>query len=670
MTGYSILGTANRYAVDTADVIRNMVLDGDKIYAVGGYTFQGVGIGGRRHALTRFDLNGNVEWSRLGFADQSVAQRLIGHDLLIDNQHIISVFSGDDDGISIDSTTIFLQKNTLDGDLVWVRKFDLGDDFSNEIVEEVVAVADGYVLMGRNQSGPADLFFLKTDKEGHLVWAKKLDIADDNFVGLGRDQSQLLAFDNGLYFAAKTQDAAGQSDMVIGRMNLKGEIAAGCNFIQPLQVTELTVGNPQNIPVNLMKLPHGATNSAFNVPPAPFPTSLAVNNICAGCEAPGCDTVQVAQIVEFCPGDIVLIGGEEYDQPGTVLDTIPGTGTDCDTVVTYTLQFYQNSIVPIQCPADLTVEAVAGANAAMVNYAIPTANTDCICSGAPVELLQGLSSGSGFPVGVTQVCYEASDDCGGANSCCFTVTVQTAPPEEACDVKQTSCVTFEILGIFQNPAKQRTYRMRVTNSCANKLIYTTFQLPKGVTAVAPATNTTYTAPSGRQYEVRNPNFSPTYSIRFKAIGDGIANGQSDVFEYTLPPQSEPVYIYATAKLFPQVFAETHLNVFDCPVQQTSNRPAETIERQGTSTMPKSSMTIFPNPAAEMLYVQLPNWENQQTQLRVTDAYGRLMFEQISNRDSSLLKLELPADWPAGVYFLEAVNEKGERQTGRLVRVRW
>jgi len=47
-----------------------------------------------------------------------------------------------------------------------------------------------------------------------------------------------------------------------------------------------------------------------------------------------------------------------------------------------------------------------------------------------------------------------------------------------------------------------------------------------------------------------------------------------------------------------------------------------------------------------------------------------MFEQISNRVSSLLKLELPADWPAGVYFLEAVNEKGERQTGRLVRVRW
>ena len=667
-TGTSILATHYRYALDTADVIRNMVLDGDKIYAVGGYTFQGFGVGGRRHALTCFDLDGNVEWSRLGTADQSAVQRLIGNDLIIDNQHIISVYSGDDDGISLDSTTIFLQKNTLDGDLVWVRKFDLGAGFSNEIVEEVVKVADGYVLMGRNRSGPGDLFFLKTDKEGHLLWAKKLDIADDNFASLGRDQSQLLAFDNGLYFAAKTQNATGKSDMVIGRMNLKGETGLGCDFIQPLQVTEITVGNPQNIPVNLLKLPHGATNSDYTVPPVPAPITLAVKNICSGCESPGCDTIQIAQTVELCPGDTVLIGAEAYAQPGTVFDTIPGTGTDCDTVVTYSLQFYQNSMVDVQCPVNITVEAAPGANTAVVNYNVPTATTDCPCGDAALELLQGQPGGSNFPVGATQVCYEASDHCGGTNSCCFTVTVQATPPEEACDVKITPCVKFEILGIFQNPAQQKTYRMRVTNACANKLIYTTFQLPNGVVADAPATNTTYTAPSGRQFEVRNPNAAPEHSIRFKTIGDGIANGESDIFEYTLPPQAAPVFIHATARLDPQVYYETHLNIFDCPVQQTSNRPAETVERQGISNLSASEMTIFPNPASDVLNVRKQNWGNQQIELRVTDAYGRLMFEQTSNSDSNLLTLKLPKDWPAGIYYLEAVNESGERQAGRFVRV--
>ncbi len=374
---------------------------------------------------------------------------------------------------------------------------------------------------------------------------------------------------------------------------------------------------------------------------------------------------QLTEFVEFCPGDSVLVGGVYYTQPDTVVSTIPGTGNDCDTVVTYTLLYYHNSVVDIQCPADVSVEVASGVTFALVNYNLPSAITDCPCSLATPALLQGLASGSAFPLGATQVCYEATDACGGTNSCCFAVTVQAAPPEDACDVKITPCVKFEILGIFQNPAKQRTYRMRVTNSCANKLIYTTFQLPGGVVADAPANNTVYTAPSGRQYEVRNPNFAPAWSVRFKAVGDGIADGQSDVFEYTLPPQSEPLYIHATAKLFPQVYAETHLNVFDCPVQQTSSRPGAAQERQ-YATLP-DKMTIFPNPATDVLTVRLPDWVNLHIQLRVTDAFGRLLYEQASSLKTDVTTLELPAGWPAGVYYLQAVNETGERQTGRFVR---
>ncbi|MBK6996116.1 MAG: hypothetical protein IPH31_14760 [Lewinellaceae bacterium] len=249
-TGDAILGTVNRYAVDTADIIRNLILDGNKMYACGGYAFQGQGVGGTRHGLSRFDLDGNVEWSRLSYADANTTQRLIGHDLILDDQHIISIYSGDDEGINADSTTIFLQKSTLDGDLMWVRKFDLGAGFSNEIAEEVVSVADGYVLMGRNRSGSRDLFFLKTDKDGHLIWAKMLDIAKDDFANIGHDQSQLLAFDNGLYFAASTEDASGQSDMIIGRMNLNGEIGVDCHDIQSLDATETSASNAPKHPGN------------------------------------------------------------------------------------------------------------------------------------------------------------------------------------------------------------------------------------------------------------------------------------------------------------------------------------------------------------------------------------------------------------------------------------
>jgi hypothetical protein len=368
----------------------------------------------------------------------------------------------------------------------------------------------------------------------------------------------------------------------------------------------------------------------------------------------------------------VTIGSNTYTQPGTVVDTIAAT-TGCDTLVTYTLQFIalpQPSVIALQCPADITVVAATGAPSAAVSYASAAASTDCPCGVSNTQLQQGLTSGSNFPVGVTQVCYRTTDDCGTSRSCCFSVTVN-APPvaEEACDVKNTTCVKFEILGISQNPQKQRTYRMRITNTCANKLIYTTFQLPNGITADLPLAGTTYTAPSGRPYEVRNPNYTPARSIRFKSVGDGIANGQSDIFEYTLPPQSEPLFIYASARLEPQVFYETHLNTFDCAVQQTSSKPASgTGDRESGLSPSLEGFTIFPNPAVGPVFVQLPpDWSDQRVHLRVTDAYGRVINDPVIMDADNLIPLDLPVGWPAGLYHVEVRNDRGERLSGRFVK---
>ena len=399
----------------------------------------------------------------------------------------------------------------------------------------------------------------------------------------------------------------------------------------------------------------------------------------------GCDTIATytlryalqptkSETLEFCLGTTVSIGGVAYSQPGTVVDTLPAQGGGCDTIATYTLTLTplpQPSVVAIQCPASITVAAAVGANSAPVVYAAATSSTNCPCGTSSVQL-QGLVSGSNFPVGTTQVCYRADDDCGSSRTCCFSVTVNaTAPPaEEACDVKNTPCIKFEILGITQNPQKQRTYRMRVTNTCSNALIYTAFQLPSGIVADLPTTGSTYTAPSGRQYEVRNPNYTPTRSIRFKSVGAGIANGQSDIFEYTLPPQSEPLYIHATVRLEPQIFYETHLNVFDCPVQTTSNRPDDSAsERDGSAVATQAGIAVFPNPATDVIFVQMPTvWVGQRVQLCFANAYGSVLRHETSAADGGLLQFALPTGWPAGLYHIEALNEQGERLSGRFVRL--
>ncbi|MBK6996115.1 MAG: T9SS type A sorting domain-containing protein [Lewinellaceae bacterium] len=428
---------------------------------------------------------------------------------------------------------------------------------------------------------------------------------------------------------------------------------------------KLLPATPQNIPATLHKLGSGTAWVDFQDPPVPTLTILAVKNICTTV----CDTfIQFIQNIELCLGDTISIGGVSYTQPGTVFDTIPAVGSECDTLVTYQLQFIQSSFLNIQCPANITVQAAVGASVAVVHYNNPTAMTDCPCGDVEIELQQGLASGSNLPLGVTQVCLEASNNCGATSACCLSITVQPSPQELACDVKITPCVKFEILGISQNSDAQKTYRMRVTNTCANKLIYTAFQLPNGIKADNPANNTLYTAPSGRQYDVRNPNASPMHSIRFKALGDGIANGQSDIFEYTLPPQASPLFINAMARLSPNLTYEAHLNVFDCVVQQNAKpHPGGATERQAVDIVQQKSMVIFPNPASDILYVQMPEGPNQQVQIRILDTYGRSQFDQNTTSETNLLKLELPTELPSGFYFVEVVGTFGARYLARFVR---
>ncbi len=387
----------------------------------------------------------------------------------------------------------------------------------------------------------------------------------------------------------------------------------------------------------------------------------------------GCDTVvtytllllpqvSLADTLEFCPGDSVFVAGAWYDQPGTVVETVPGAAGACDTLRAHNLQFVplpQPSAVTLQCPANVSVSIPAANTFATVDYAAPAAATDCPCGEAAVQLLQGLPSGGNFPPGVTNICFQAADDCGATAGCCFTVTVSQDAPQEACDIKVTPCIRFELLGIYQTAAGPLSYRMRVTNTCADPLVYAAFQLPDGLDAVQPANNSVYTAPSGRTYTVRNPNHSPQHSIRFKSTGPGIASGQSDIFEYSLPEQAAPLFIHAVVRL-QQSQIETHLNTFGCAVQP------ENDQRTSGAPAGQGSLRVFPNPATEVLRVDLSAWVSGTVRLRLFDALGRQVMDQEAGAGAGLVTLELPGG-AFGWHTLEATGPDGVRRTARFYR---
>ncbi len=376
-----------------------------------------------------------------------------------------------------------------------------------------------------------------------------------------------------------------------------------------------------------------------------------------------------AETLEFCQGESITLGGQTYTQPTTVTLTAAGTNNNCDTLVTYTLQYLSPgpSTLSLVCPPIINVATVPGTGALAVTYTAPVASSDCECPGNTLALTSGLSSGSLFPVGTTEVCFAAQDKCGSAATCCFNVTVRE---ELACDTKTTSCIKYELLGITTDPQQQYTYKVRVTNNCSGKLIYTAIQLPDGLNAVSPLNLSTYTSPDGRNYAIRNPNYSPFYSIRFKSTTDSISNGESDVFEYTLPAQSHPTYIHIISRLTTQSFYETHLNTFNCPVSPSpSQNRGEEAEINGanySSVLSSDKLLLFPNPSTGALFADLSGWQGESLNLHVLDSRGQRVQSLRLIAENEPQSINLASQLAGGLYFLEIVTESGERAMARFV----
>ncbi|MEO6758587.1 MAG: T9SS type A sorting domain-containing protein, partial [Saprospiraceae bacterium] len=152
------------------------------------------------------------------------------------------------------------------------------------------------------------------------------------------------------------------------------------------------------------------------------------------------------------------------------------------------------------------------------------------------------------------------------------------------------------------------------------------------------------------------------SIRFKAQAGTVLNlGASDIFEYTLPAQTAPVYIHVTAKLEPDQTYSALLNTFNCPVQPAINfRPERGTNRNA------EALTIFPNPSDGLLFADCSAWTGQRVQLALLGAQGQVIQTLNLVAEASPQILELPLTIPNGLYFIALTTAGGERMVQRIV----
>ncbi len=611
-----------------------------------------------RHALIKTNLpDGAPEWTYLSHvdtADLSVYQS--GNCIIADGDTLVSVgnFGQKTPSGGFSEGGVILQKNTLDGALVWVRRYA-----NTGSANAVIRFGEGYVIAGERSTNSQ--FILCVDREGFPLWTKTLELnfsssvsfSDNNF------QDNLVALGDYLYLVTPV-DPQGNNDVYLLKMDANGNVDGGCDFLKPLAVTMTPVLNPLNTAIEPVVANSPATASATVVPvvQGQLPDTLL-------CPVLLCDPLpEIQDTLAFCPCDTLTLNGISYTSPAIHLDTLPGLIGNCYTLVTTVLRFLtdnQPSVLTISCPPDQVVTTASGAATVLFNE--PDVLSDCICPGVMLAQTAGLPSGSSFPTGLTTVCFLAEDRCGASASCCFQVDVQEmSDPGAPCDIKENGCVRFELLRISRDPFLRQTFHFRIVNQCPQALTYAAFQIPDGVTALAPANNAAYTAPGGRVYATRNPNFSPFYSVRFIAQDGGIAPGQSDEFRYTLPPQADPLFIHAVVRPQGQGFVETHLNTFGCPVVDEAPKPSVMVQR---TTGQRRDFLLFPNPTAGALFADLSAWLGQTVQLRVLNAQGQMvhMTETVAEIHTAVA---LPEGLVGGLYWLSVYASNGERQMRRFV----
>jgi hypothetical protein len=245
--------------------------------------------------------------------------------------------------------------------------------------------------------------------------------------------------------------------------------------------------------------------------------------------------------------------------------------------------------------------------------------------------------------------------------------VEKEASQAPCDVKTSGCMRFEVLQVSKDADQHWVYDIRVTNNCSDAVKYLYLQVPKGLYADEPTNQTGYTSPDGLAYAVRNPNFSPFYSIRFQPQGSALANGESDVFRYALPAQASVRYINAAVRLSSGAYVETHLNTFSCPVGVANGSQSRATDVTRLLQAAPEGVLVYPNPLGNEKSLTVRGADTEGCALVLTDVAGQMVLETPIVEGQVHLD---GADLRNGVYFYRVRRATGDVVgSGRLVVVR-
>ncbi len=195
-------------------VNRSMVIASNNYIYTAGYTYNNTN-GWSDISLIKYDDNGNILWEKsYGAMFRDYAYSIIE----TGDEHLL--VCGTQSKAVRNPASIYLMKVDMDGNLVWEKNYGGGD---NDRAKKVISLSDGnYLLLAETMSegeGEEDVKLLKINTEGNVLWEKVY----------GFESSELpydvIEMENGeILFTAASGNFSDKRDVWLVKTNSAGEI--------------------------------------------------------------------------------------------------------------------------------------------------------------------------------------------------------------------------------------------------------------------------------------------------------------------------------------------------------------------------------------------------------------------------------------------------------------
>ncbi len=389
---------------------------------------------------------------------------------------------------------------------------------------------------------------------------------------------------------------------------------------------------------------------------------LGVKDNCGAATEVVTPTNPLSQSVNIQLGKSVTLTHTATDTKGNTAKctyTITATPSPCEV----------SDVTPpnVVCPPNLIVIALPGQTTAITNFAPATAYDNCNVITSTIATLPNgnvIIPTTPLPIGVNTIKWTATDYKGNKGTCTFNVTVQSAVNNKE-DLEVTIAADKSNPTIYSNVSFKVTVKNNGTiasgkfrinmNTCTSGVIKTFIQNPGMLVYAGKPT----AANIGIYDEVNQ-----TWTINSLAAG---AIATYTINAFTLSSKEITMTAFVDQQSNSDYDSSPSTTLANClPLQDDES--AVVINKGSTRESINNldindKVLLYPNPAGEVLNINLQNWEKQALEISIFNALGvQMIQESLDENHTPLHSIEIEKLHDGNYFiFIQSKNTRSKAQ---------